>query len=258
MAVFMDMESDMQGREQGRRPGPARPSTGETGSCGRPALRATDPWRPRVLLALLACLGTLPVQAEPPPSAPAPAARESLSAAHFFRYQAPPGWSAAPHSPFGLSAQQKKAFGVTLNGPWRGEIPLRITATYYAEGNLLYTSVAQYLRIFAPAAPGARPEAHTRPITVSGRAAMQFERERKEFMPMHPGLGPEGPTPGEGPRVYERRGELMARAVPVRERFVVIPGKAGFHALRYSAEAKDFQEFLPDFEQLTASFEVLE
>lgn len=247
----------MQGREQGQNPA-ARPSSGETKSCARPASGTTVPWLARVLPALLACLAVPQIQAEPPPSAPPQAARKSLSAADFFRYQKPPGWSAAPDYPFGLSAQEKQAFGVTLNGPWRGEIPLRITATYYAEGNLLYTSVAQYLRIFAPAAPGVLPEAHTRPITVSGKAAMQFERERKEFMPMHPGLGPKGPTPGEGPRVYERRGELMARAVPVRERFVVIPGKAGFHALRYSAEAKDFQEFLPDFEQLTASFEVLE
>jgi hypothetical protein len=51
---------------------------------------------------------------------------------------------------------------------------------------------------------------------------------------------------------------MMARAVPVRERFVVIPGKAGFHVLRYSAEARDFQEFIPDFEKLVATFEILE
>jgi hypothetical protein len=164
--------------------------------------------------------------------------------------------------PFGLSADEKKVFAVTLRGPWRGEIPVSISAVYYAQGNLLYKSAEQYLRIFSPDSPGADPQAdaqgRARAITVSAKEATMFERERKEFMPMHRLLDPNDSPPLDDPRVYERKEEMMARAVPVRERFVVIPGKAGFHVLRYSAEARDFQEFIPDFEKLVATFEILE
>lgn len=221
------------------------------------------PWPLRIVLILLTGMAALPLQAEPsPPSIAAPARDKPLSAANFFRYQVPAGWSAIPEHPFGLSAEEKKVFAVTLHGPWRGEIPVRISAAYYAQGNLLYKSVEQYLRIFSPVSPDADPEADAQgrawPITVSGKEARMFERERTEFMPMHRLIDPNDSPPRDDPRVYENRGEMMARAVPVRERFVVIPGKTGFHALRYSAEAKDFQEFLPDFEKLTATFEILE
>lgn len=227
----------MHGREQGRNPS---------------ALGTL----PRVLLILLMGMTALPLQAEPsPPSAAVPARDKPLSAANFFRYQVPAGWSAVPEHSFGLSAEEKKVFAVTLHGPLRGEIPLRISAAYYAQGNLLYKSVEQYVRIFSPVSPGTGP---ARPITVSGKEARMFERERKEFLPMHRSIGSSDSPSRDDPRVYERRGEMMARAVPVRERFVVIPGKAGFHALRYSAAAEDFQEFLPDFEKLTATFEILE
>lgn len=212
---------------------------------------------------LLMGMATLPLQAElPPPSSAAPAHHKPLSAANFFRYQVPEGWSEIQEHPFGLSAEEKRVFAVTLHGPWRGEIPVRISAAYYAQGNLLYKSMEQYLQIFSPASIGADPETdalgRAKPITVSGKEAVLFERERKEFMPMHRPIDPNDSPLRDDPRVYERRGEMMARAVPVRERFVVIPGKAGFYALRYSAEAKDFQEFLPDFEKLTSTFEILE
>lgn len=254
----------MHGYEQGRNlsepsPSPIIPITKKFGPWS--ALGA--PWPLRIVLILLTGMPALPLQAEPsPPSSAAPSRHTPLSAANFFRYQVPAGWSAIPEHPFGLSAEEKKVFAVTLHGPLRGEIPLRISAAYYAQGNLLYKSVAQYVRIFSPVSPAAGAEAdaqgQARSITVSGREARMFERERKEFMPMHRPISPNDSPSRDDPRVYERRGEMMARAVPVRERFVVIPGKAGFHALRYSAAAEDFQEFLPDFEKLTATIEILE
>lgn len=251
----------MHGSERGRNPSEPSPSPITTKSCPRSAL--STPWPLLVVLSLLTGMAALPLQAElSPPSFAAPARHKPLSAANFFRYQVPTGWSAIQEHPFGLSAEEKKVYAVTLDGPWRGEIPVRISATYYAQGNLLYKSAEQYLRIFSPVSPGAGPESdaqgQARPITVSGKEARMFERERKEFLPMHRLIDPNDSPPRDDPRVYERRGEMMARAVPVRERFVVIPGKVGFYALRYSAEAKDFQEFLPDFEKLTAAFEILE
>lgn len=73
---------------------------------------------------------------------------------------------------------------------------------------------------------------------------------------MNSQLDPNGAPTREDPRVYEVKREMMARAVQVRERFVVIPGNRGFHALRYSAGANDYQEFLPAFEMLVASFQI--
>ena len=219
-------------------------------------------WPLRIMLILLLGMAAFPIRAEPSsPSVVPPAHHKTLSAADFFRYQVPAGWSEVQEHPFGLSAEEKKVFTVTFHGPWRGEIPVRISAAYYAQGNLLYKSVERYLQIFSPVSSVAGPEAdaqgRTKPITVSGKQAILFERERKEFLPMHRLIDPNESPLRDDPRVYERR-EMMARAVPVRERFVVIPGKNGFYALRYSAEAKDFQEFLPDFEKLTSTFEILE
>ena len=242
---------------------PSQPSSPPTSakSCLRSAPSIL--WPLRAMLILLMGMATLPLQAElPPPSFAAPAHQKPLSAAKFFRYQVPAGWSEVQEHPFGLSAEEKKVFTVTFHGPWRGEIPVRISAAYYAQGNLLYKSVERYLQIFSPVSSVAGPEAdaqgRAKSITVSGKEAMLFERERKEFMPMHHLIDLNDPPLRDDPRVYERRGEMMARAVLVRERFVVIPGKAGFYALRYSAEAEDFQGFLPDFEKLTSTFEILE
>ena len=212
---------------------------------------------------LLLSMSAFPIRAELlSASVPPSAQHKPLSAANFFRYQVPAGWSETQDHPFGLSAEEKKAFTVTLIGPWRGEIPVRISATYYAQGNLLYKSVEQYLRIFSPVSSAVTQETDAKgpvkSITVSGKEATLFERERKEFVPMHRQIDPNDSPLRDDPKVYERRGEMMARAVPVRERFVVIPGKAGFYALRYSAETKEFQEFLPDFEKLTSTFEILE
>jgi len=214
---------------------------------------------------MLTGMATLPLQAEPSPppfDSPAHHNPNPLSVDNFFHYQLPAGWLATPGDRIGLSSEEKRVFAVTLNGPLRREIPVKISAAYYAQGNLLYASAEQYLRTFSPVSPGTSPEADPRgqvkPLSVSGREAWMFERERKEFMPMHGLIDPKDSLPRDDPRVYERSAEMMARAVLVRERFVVIPGKAGFHALRYAAEAKDFQEFLPDFEKLTATIEILE
>jgi hypothetical protein len=218
---------------------------------------ATWPVRGDPLLAAAA-----PAQAVQADQAAARSGFKPLSAADLFRCQVPPGWEAIPDHPFGLSAEEKKVFGITLHGPWRGEIPVKISAAYYAEGNLLYKSVDHFIRVFSQPSLGAAPETSAQGriarITVSGKPAMMFERTRNEFVPMHPHIGPKDLPPRDDPRVYERRGEMMAQAIPVRERFVVIPGKTGFHALRYSAHAKDFQEFLADFEKVTATFDTLE
>ncbi len=170
----------------------------------------------------------------------------------------PPGWSRSGAAPFGLSNEEKKAYGITLNGPWRGEIPVKISVFYYAPGNLLYQSVDHYLRVQSRPALGVALEGSSYgevgPLAVSGRAGMVFERSKNEYVPMQNTIGPLDKPNGREGIVYERR-EMMARAVPVRERFVVLPAQQGFYALRYTAAAENFEEFLPLFDKVTASFE---
>lgn len=178
-----------------------------------------------------------------------------LTAEGYFNCEIPAGWGQGDHS-LGLSADEKGAYGIALHGPWRGEIPVKISISYYAEGNLLYRSADHYLRLFSQPALGVALEgSNYGPVTkatVSGRQALMFERVKNEFVPMQIDLGPDQPGDGNG-MVYERR-ELMARPIAVKERFVVLPAESGFYALRYSAAEENFQEFLPLFEKVTDTF----
>lgn len=175
-----------------------------------------------------------------------------------FSFAVPAGWQRQGAGTFGLTDDEKKTFGVTLDGPRYGEIPLRISVIYYAPGNLVHKSVEDYLRVFSQPALGVALEgSHYGKVertSLSGREAMVFERSRNEYRPMSNTIGLDDRPSGREGVVYERR-EMMARPVPVKERFVVLPAKPGFYALRYSAAAADFPEFLPAFEELAAGFQ---
>jgi hypothetical protein len=175
----------------------------------------------------------------------------------YFSCDVPPDWSRVEGTGFGLSDEEKKTYGITLGAPESGEIPVRISLYYYAEGNLMYKSVDHYLNLFAKPALGVALEGSSynevTPAKVGSRDGMMFERLKQEFVPLHNSLDVPG-SPGREGIVYERRREMMARAVPVKERFMLLPAKAGFYALRYSAPADKFVKYLPVFEQVTKRF----
>jgi len=175
----------------------------------------------------------------------------------YFSCDVPPEWSRVEGSGFGLSDEEKKTYGITLGAPESGEIPVRISLYYYAEGNLMYKSLEHYLNLFAKPALGTALEGSSygevTPAKVGGRDGMMFERLKQEFVPLQNSLDPSD-SPGREGIVYERRREMMARAVPVKERFMLLPAKAGFYALRYSAPADKFAKYLPVFEQAAKRF----
>lgn len=181
---------------------------------------------------------------------------KSLTVADYFSCDIPLEWQHVNYS-LGLSAEEKKVHGVTLEGPWRGEIPVRISIYYYAEHNLLYKSADHYVRLFSSSVSrggtGGGRYGQVARATVSGREGRVFERIKNEFRPIENKLPPPGRPSVNDPKVYDRR-EMMAKPVPVRERFVVLAAKSGFYALRYSAHAETFQEFLPVFQRVTSSF----
>ena len=158
---------------------------------------------------------------------------------------------------FGLTQDEKKVYGFLMTGPYTGDISTRISAYYYAEGNLLYKSMDRYIRTFSqPVALEGSSYDQIKTLTVSGREAKMFERTKNEYVPVSNIIKPSDKPAEDDPRVYERQ-EMMARPVSVKERFVALPAESGFYALRYTAPAEKFQEFLPVFEKVTPSFRAI-
>jgi len=176
-----------------------------------------------------------------------------------FSCEVPADWSKDGPS-FGLSQEEKKVYGLILQGPYRGETPVKISMHYYAEENLIYKSIDHYLRVFSQSALGVALEGSSygsiTPVKVGGRDAKMFERIKKEYVPVNNTISSIDKPVKDDPRVYERQ-EMMARPMSVKERFVVLPAEKGFYSLRYTAPAEKFQEFLPVFEKVTASFRAI-
>lgn len=177
----------------------------------------------------------------------------------YFACSVPASWGKEEgNPPPGLSQDEKKVYGIILHGPVSGVVPIRISIYFYARGNLLEDSAESYIRSHAHPFFVLKEGDSYGPVEdadVAGRKARVFERQKNEFVPCSPLEDID--MLSEDSRVYERR-EMMARPVPVREKFVVIPAESGFYALCYSAPADQFEEFLPDFEQVTTTFHVLQ
>jgi len=192
------------------------------------------------------------------PSGVEPSDRESFylyRAEECFTCEIPAGWSKEERLS-GLSPDEKKVYGVILHGPGYGAVPIKIYVHYYAAGNLLYRSPEHYIKVFSLPSLGIALEGdHYGPVTDEtdlARAAKTFERLKNEYLA--------NPVPGlpddEDGKVYER-GEMMAVPFPIRERFVVVPAEEGFYALRYSAPAEHFMDFLGVFTRVKQSFQPL-
>lgn len=220
---------------------------------------------------LLLCLWTFPAKAEtasgplsnhqsatPNPDwvVPVSSGFSPLVLNEYFTCDIPADWSMVDHWA-GLTAEEKKIYGVTLQGPWRGDIPIRISIHYYAEGNLHYRSIDHYLKLFSKPALGVALEGSSyesvASAILSGRTGKVFERLKNEYVPLHNRLGGPDEPESRGNKIFEKV-EMMAKAVPVKERFLVLPAKSGFYALRYSAPAESFQEFVQIFGKVTTTF----
>lgn len=193
--------------------------------------------------------------------APDPDGFITVTVRDYFTCDVPPDWGRTDGATVGLTDEEKKTYGIKLQAPFWGEVPTRISVYYYAEGNLLYKSADHYLRLFAQPALGMALEGSSygtvSPTVISGRKGVTFERIKNEYLPLNRTISPIDGEDDNNPLVYERR-EMMARPVPVKERFVVLPAPPGFHALRYSAPEEDFAESLPVFEKVVATFHALQ
>lgn len=103
---------------------------------------------------------------------------EYVSSGKYFKCNIPAGWSVYKPG-FGLSAEEKKIYGVTLVGPQNGSpFPPEISIHYYAPGNLM-DNMDKYVRIHSITDVGSaekgQPYGEVRQMTIAGREAMVFE-----------------------------------------------------------------------------------
>lgn len=171
------------------------------------------------------------------------AARKGPPSAVRFEAADPQGWSRESRY-FGLSQEEKKVYGYALLAPREtGSAPgprARISAYYYAPGNLEEKSAEAYVKGRRPAAPAAGAAFPAPPKAGSGLPG---------------GLKAElfsGVSTGRG-----GSHRIDAKPVETWEAYAVFPAKEGFYVLRLSASPDSYARWLPVFEEFIASFKPL-
>jgi hypothetical protein len=163
-----------------------------------------------------------------------------VSEGGYFKVALPSAWGKSDES-FGLSAEEKKVYGVDVLGPSSNDgIAAMIAVHYYAPGNLLYETMEGFINIHAQPALGVnldgREYGRVRVEMVAGRSAKVFERKVYEYIP------PDAFKP---------------KKIAVYERFVVMPANKGFYVVRYSAPEDIAEKYKPVFKKVISSFEPL-
>ncbi|MCJ7662645.1 MAG: hypothetical protein MUO24_00225, partial [Desulfobacterales bacterium] len=165
---------------------------------------------------------------------------EYVSEGRYFKVSLPSAWGKTDES-FGLSAEEKKVYGVDVLGPSSNDGMASVIAVhYYAPGNLLYKTMEGFINIHAQPALGVNLDGEeygpVRVASVAGRSAKVFERKVYEYLQ---------------PRVID------PKKVALYERYVVLSAQKGFYALWYSAPEDIAEKYRGVFEKVISSFEPL-
>ena len=164
---------------------------------------------------------------------------EYVSSGNYFKCSIPADWSV--YDPvFGLSAEEKKVYGVTLSGPQNGSpVSPVISMHYYAPGNLLHKTMDIFIRRHSGPILGfvleGKSYGKVRQIEIAGREAKIFERIDIRF------IGEEA---------------INMPRVSIFEKFIVIPaGKdEGFYVLELSVPDETKDKYKGIFEESVKSF----
>jgi hypothetical protein len=164
---------------------------------------------------------------------------EYKSSADYFKCNIPANWSIYDPG-FGLSAEEKKVYGVTLFGPRNGSpVTPVISVHYYAPGNLLHKTMEVFIRRHAWPVLGFVAEGKSygevRQSEFAGREAKEFERIDIRF-------------------IGERT--LNPPKVSIHEKFIVVPAAKdeGFYVLKLSVPAADKDKYTEVFGESVKSF----
>lgn len=155
----------------------------------------------------------------------------------YFTVTLPQGWERR-ESAFGLTAKEKKVFGVEVYGPTNADnIFSMISVHYYAPGNIVHRTYEKFIKRNIQSALGANIDGKQygkiKNGEVAGRGAKLFERITYEYIP------PES---------------IKQKKVPVYEHFAVVPAKAGFYVLEYYAPKEIAKTNIKAFEDVLDSF----
>ena len=164
---------------------------------------------------------------------------EYVSSGNYFKCSIPADWSV--YDPvFGLSAEEKKVYGVTLFGPQNGSpVSPVISIHYYAPGNLLHETMDRFVRLHSGPVFGfvleGKSYGEVRQIEIAGREAKTFERIDIRF------IGEEA---------------INMPRVSIFEKFIVIPARKdeGFYVLKLSVPDETKDKYKGIFEESVKSF----
>ena len=164
-----------------------------------------------------------------------------------FRCLQPAGWSVLESPEY--SREVTKADGVEM---YRGGLEDRVTISvrYYPAGNQLHENMEAYIRAHSRPVLVALPESSYGPVSdmdVKGARAKTFTRNGIEFES----------------HVYNQRlgtyvEPLHPRRFPYTEKFIVVPTKSGFVALRYKSRPDLTAQYEGAFRKVMESFSFLE
>jgi hypothetical protein len=153
---------------------------------------------------------------------------EYVSSGSYFKCSIPANWSVYDLV-FGLSAEEKKVFGVTLLGPQNGRpVVPEISVHYYAPGNLLHKTMDRFIRLHSEPVFDSQLEGEShgkvRQVEIVGRKAKAFERISVRFV---------------GKRA------LNMPKVSIFEKYVVVPAGngEGFYVLKFSVFDKEKDQY---------------
>lgn len=160
-----------------------------------------------------------------------------VSDGSYFRCFLPQGWRQA--GSMGSAAAEKKVYGVDVVGPAGADgIAPSISVKYYARGNTLFKSAEEFVRIHSKPVAGLGLAGDKYGLVtgmkLAGRTATTFERRKSDFA---------------RPRQVENK------AIPVFERYIVLPAKGGFYVLNYYSVFSEAKAGFPAFEGVIRSFE---
>jgi hypothetical protein len=141
---------------------------------------------------------------------------------------------------FGLSAEEKKIYGITLFGPQiEDSLSPLISIHYYAPGNLMDKTMDKFIQVHSGPVKGLvsgkKSYGEIRKIEIAGRKAKTFERIDIRF------LGERSTNPPK---------------VSLYEKFIVIPARKdqGYYVLKFSVPEEKKDPYRLIFEESVRSF----
>jgi hypothetical protein len=193
----------------------------------------------KIVLGVLAIIAAIVVNVSPCLAADEkPEFREYVSQGNYFKCSIPSGWS--EYSPgFGLSAEEKKVYGITLFGPpGQGRVAPTISIRYYAPGNLLHKTMERFIGVHSASIFGLAAEgtsySEVRQILIADREAKAFERKSIRYIGEKRSMNPE--------KIF------------LFEDFIVVPAGQGFYVLELSVPYESRNSYTGIFANVVKSF----